>query len=89
MDFDDEKYDDIDSEEYDDSEDEEEDSHEPKPPVVSINLSDRIKEGLLYSQEDIDSSRQVVLFCPYEVEDDSIVVHADGNDPGSYLCIEL
>ena len=33
-------------------------------------LSDRLREGLHYSDEDVESSCRFVLLCPYEILED-------------------
>jgi len=36
-------------------------------PMVVTSLSDELRKGLHYSDEDVESSSRFVLFCPYEI----------------------
>jgi len=45
-------------------------------------LSDRLVEGLRYSDEDVESSCRFVLLCPYEIlEDGTMYKYVEFNDP--------
>ena len=44
----------------------------PKP----ADISNAVWDGLLYSQEDVDSSSNFVLLCPYILFDGNVVLQA-------------
>ncbi|KAF8806783.1 hypothetical protein BYT27DRAFT_7190447 [Phlegmacium glaucopus] len=47
--------------------------HPEEPPS---GISDAVWDGLLYSQEDVESSSKLVLLCPYILENGTVVLQA-------------
>lgn len=54
-----------------------------------MELSARLQKGLQYSDEDVESSSQFVLFCPCIIQEDGTMIkHSGFFDPRARLfCI--
>ena len=43
-------------------------------------LSDRLWQGLHYSEEDVESSSRFVVLCPFKIEEDGTMIKYTGYD---------